>query len=104
MDARWSNYGDYLNELIATVQKQWYEILRESRTSPSRGSHVIVTFRLDAKGETEILKVEDAGAGKQAVLSCNNAITYPQPYRKWTESMIATLGDSQELTFTFYYQ
>ena len=104
MDARWSEYGEYLNELIEIVQAKWYSILRESRVSPPRGSHVIVTFRINAKGETEITKVEDADAGKQGVFSCQNAITYPQPYRKWSDAMIAVLGDSQELTFSFYYQ
>ncbi|SDS58248.1 hypothetical protein [Opitutus sp. GAS368] len=104
MDARWSEYGEYLNELIEIVQAQWYSILRESRVSPPRGSHVIVTFRINSKGETEITKVEDADAGKQGVFSCQNAITYPQPYRKWSDAMIAVLGDSQELTFSFYYQ
>ena len=43
-------------------------------------------------------------SGKQGVFSCQNAITYPQPYRKWTDQMIAVLGDSQELTFSFYHQ
>ncbi len=104
MDARWSEYGEYLNELIEIVQQQWYSILRESRVSPPRGSHVIVTFRINSKGETEITKVEDADAGKQGVFSCQNAITYPQPYRKWSDAMKAVLGDSQELTFSFYYQ
>jgi hypothetical protein len=103
-DARWSEYGEYLNRLIETVQAQWYKILEESRVSPPRGSHVVVTFRINSQGETEIVKVEDADAGKQGVFSCQNAITYPQPYGKWTDAMIAVLGDSQELTFSFYYQ
>lgn len=104
MDARWSEYGEYLNELIEIVQTQWYNILHESRVSPPRGSSVIVTFRITPKGETEIIKVEDNGSGKQGVFSCQNAITYPQPYRKWTDQMIAVLGESQELTFSFFYQ
>ncbi|MBI2812796.1 MAG: hypothetical protein HYX71_00750 [Opitutae bacterium] len=104
MDARWSEYGEYLNELIEIVQVQWYNILRESRVSPPGGTNVIVKFRINSKGETEIIKVEDSGAGKQGVFSCQNAITYPQPYRKWTDQMIAVLGDSQELTFSFHYQ
>lgn len=103
MDARWSEYGEYLNELIEIVQVQWYAIIRESRVAPL-GSHVIVTFRINSKGETSIVKVEDSGAGKQGTFSCENAITYPQPYRKWSDAMIAVLGDSQELTFSFYYQ
>ncbi len=103
-DARWSEYGEYLNTLIEIVQAQWYKILNESRVSPPRGSHVVVTFRISSKGETEIVKVEDTNAGRQGVFSCQNAITYPQPYGKWSEAMIAVLGNSQELTFSFHYQ
>lgn len=104
MDAHWSEYGEYLNRLIETVQAQWYKILEESRVSPPRGSHVVVTFRINSKGETEIVKVEDSDAGRQGVFSCQNAITYPQPYGQWSDAMIAVLGESQELTFSFYYQ
>lgn len=104
MDARWSEYGEYLQELIEIVQLQWYKILAESRVSPPRGSHVVIKFKINSKGETEIVGTEDSGAGKQGVFSCQNAITYPMPYRKWTDQMIAVLGDSQELTFSFYYQ
>jgi hypothetical protein len=104
MDAHWSEYGEYLNRLIETVQAQWYKILEESRVSPPRGTHVSITFRINSKGETEIVKVEDADAGKQGVFSCQNAIQARQPYRKWTDQMIAVLGEEQTITFSFYYQ
>lgn len=104
MDARWSEYGEYLQELLEIVQIQWYSILRESRVSPPRGSHVIITFKINSQGETDIVKVEDAEAGKQGVFSCQNAIQARQPYRKWTEQMITVLGEEQTLTFAFYYQ
>jgi hypothetical protein len=103
-DARWSEYGEYLQEVLEIIQVQWYKILAESRVSPPRGSHVDITFKINSKGETEIVKVEDSDAGKQGVFSCQNAITYPQPYRKWTDQMIAVLGDEQQLTLSFYYQ
>lgn len=104
MDARWSEYGDYLQELVEIVQTQWYSIMQESRVSPPRGSHVIITFKINSQGETDIVKVEDSDAGKQGVFSCQNAIQARQPYRKWTEQMIAVLGEEQSLTFAFYYQ
>ncbi|HWA27571.1 MAG TPA: hypothetical protein VG734_18085 [Lacunisphaera sp.] len=103
-DARWSEYGEYLAELEEIVQVQWYHILAESRVMPPRGSHVIITFKINSKGETDIVKVEDSDAGKQGVFSCQNAIQARQPYRKWTEQMIAVLGEEQTLVFAFYYQ
>jgi len=104
MDARWSEYGEYLQELIEIVQTQWYRILEESRVSPPRGSHVVIKFKINSKGETDIVGVEDFEAGKQGVFSCQTAIQARQPYRKWTEQMITMMGDEQTLDFAFYYQ
>ncbi len=104
IDAHWSEYGEYLNEMLEIIQTKWWSILAESRVSPTSGSHVVITFKINSKGETEIVKVEDADAGKQGVFSCQNAITYPQPYRKWTTQMIAVLGDEQAITLNFYYR
>lgn len=104
MDARWSEYGEYLNEVIEIITAQWYRILEDSRVSPPRGSHVIITFKINSKGETDIVKVEDSDAGKQGVFSCQQAIQARQPYRSWTEQMIAVLGEEQTLTFAFHYQ
>ncbi|MBL9214538.1 MAG: hypothetical protein JNG83_03585 [Opitutaceae bacterium] len=102
MDARWSEYGEYLNELIEIVQVQWNLILRESAVYPARGSHVIVKFKINSKGETTIVTVEET-SGQQGSFSCLNAIQARQPYRKWSDQMIAVLGNEQELTFGFYY-
>lgn len=104
MDARWSEYGEYLNELIEIVQMSWYRILEESRVMPPRGSSVEITFKINSKGETDIVKVEDEGSGRQAVFSCQSAIQARQPYRKWTDQMIAVLGEDQTLTFKFYHR
>lgn len=104
IDARWSEYGEYLNELIEIVQMSWYRILEESRVMPPRGSRVSITFKINSRGETDIVKVEDEGSGRQAVFSCQSAIQARQPYRKWTEQMIAVLGEEQTLTFTFYHR
>jgi len=100
----WIGHEHYLRNVIDIINARWCRFLEDQRVTPPRGSHVIVTFKLNSKGETEIVKVDDSGAGKQGVLCCISAIAYPQPYRKWTEQMIAALGDEQQLTIAFYYQ
>jgi hypothetical protein len=102
IDARWSEYGEYMQELIEIVQAQWYSILRNSAISPKSGTHVIVTFRLNSAGEVTIQSVEET-AGKPGTYACQSAITERQPYRKWTDQMIAVLGTEQSITFSFYY-
>jgi hypothetical protein len=103
-DAKWSNYGQYLQKLIESVQIQWERILTESRVYPMSGTSVTVKFKLDKEGKvSEIVSVEGT-AGNQAEKACTSAITSRSPYGPWTDDMIAILGESQELTFSFYYQ
>ena len=103
VDAHFSQFGDYLQQLIETVQVQWDGILSHSAILPKSSSHVTITFRINSQGQiAEILKVEgDAGEfGTGAALS---AIRDPAPYRPWTKEMVAILGDDQVITFSFYY-
>ncbi|OHE82210.1 MAG: hypothetical protein A3G75_00450 [Verrucomicrobia bacterium RIFCSPLOWO2_12_FULL_64_8] len=103
VDARFSEFGDYLQELVETVQVQWDTILTQSRFYPHLATHVAVTFRLTAKGEvTEIVKVE-GDAGEYGTRACLSAIQARAPYRPWTRQMVAILGEDQVLTFTFHY-
>jgi hypothetical protein len=103
-DARWSNYGAYLQRLIDTVQIQWENILISGKVYPPGGSTVSVTFIIDSDGKiSRIVNVENKSTD-QAAHACVNAITDRAPYGKWTDDMIAMLGQQQEMTLTFYYQ
>jgi len=103
-DAKWSNYGQYLQKMIEAVQIQWERILTESRVYPPSGTSVKVVFRMNTEGKISQIVSVDGTAGNQAEKACTSAITSRAPYGPWTDDMIAVLGDSQELTFTFYYQ
>ena len=105
LDARWSEYGEYMQEFVDIVDAQWRRINAESAVSPPSGTYVVVTFKLKSNGETEMISVDTAhsNGNKPAIYTCQAAIEARQPYRKWTEQMIAVLGDSQTITFSFYY-
>jgi hypothetical protein len=103
-DAKWSNYGAYLHKMLEAIQLQWERILIDSQTEPPSGSYVTVKFTMDSHGRiTEILDVENTSS-EQGKQSCLSAITLTAPYGEWTDDMIAVLGNSQELTFRFYYE
>ena len=103
VDAHFSQFGDYLQELIDIVQIQWERILTSSKLSPKPSSHVTIKFRLNSKGQiAEILKV-DGDADESATNAAMSAIREPAPYRVWTKQMVAVLGDDQVITFSFYY-
>jgi hypothetical protein len=104
VDARWSNYGAYLQRMIDTVQTQWERILIESRVYPSSGSTVTVKFIMDSEGKIARIVNVDSTASDSASRACISGITDRAPYGPWTDDMIAMLGKQQEMTFTFYYQ
>jgi hypothetical protein len=103
VDAHFSQFGDYLQELVDIVQIQWERILTSSSTAPKPTTHVLISFRINSKGEiAEILKV-DGDAGEYGTRAALSAIQERAPYRAWTKEMVAVLGDDQVITFTFYY-
>ena len=104
VDARWSNYGAYLQRMIESVQIQWEHLLRESRVYPTAGSAVTVKFVMDSKGLIARIVNVDSTAKDAAERACMSAITDRAPYGEWTDDMKAVLGEQQEMTFTFYYQ
>lgn len=103
-DAKWSDFGAYLQKLIETVQVQWERQIIMSRFYPVPGTKIVVTFVLDQAGRIDrIVKVEDSGDRFAAQL-CASAITERAPYGEWSEDMVAVLGEEQEITFSFHYQ
>ena len=103
-DAKWSNYGQYLQKMIEAVQIQFDRANIESRIAQISGTHVKVVFRMNNQGAISQIVSVDGTGGNQAQNIAITSITRRAPYGPWTEDMIAMLGDSQELTFTFYYQ
>lgn len=104
-DARWSNYGAYLERLEEAVQAEWDNIM-EHAPYPPPGSTVTITFILNSSGEiSKIIHVESSASCTEiGTKACNSALTDPQPYGKWTDDMISVFGTEQELTFSFYYE
>jgi hypothetical protein len=104
VDARWSNYGSYLQRMIDTVQIQWERILVEWNALPASGSTVTVKFIMDDEGRIAQIVNVDTTANETSSRACVSAITDRAPYGAWTDDMKAVLGTKQEMTFTFYYQ
>lgn len=103
-DAKWSDFGAYLQKLIETVQVQWERQIIMSRFYPVPGTKIVVTFVLGRAGQIErIVKMQDSGDRFAAQL-CAGAITERAPYGEWTEDMVAVLGEEQEITFSFHYR
>lgn len=104
VDARWSQYGEYLRRMIDTVQIQWERIIVQWNANASSNSSVTVKFVMDSDGKIAQIINVDTTANDTASRACVSAITDRAPYGPWTDDMRAVLGDKQEMTFTFYYQ
>ena len=104
IDAKWSNYGAYLQRMIETVQVQFDKLVADSRIYPPQGSMVTVKFILDSDGKIAQIVSVDNKATEPAARVCINSITDRAPYGPWTDDMKAVLGEKQEMTFSFYYQ
>ena len=104
VNAKFSQYGQYLQQLVETIDSEWRRILNASPAKPPPGSQVTIKFRLLSDGSIgEIVSVESNG-GNQFEQTCKSSITNRAPYGKWTDDMLAVLGDSQELTFSFFIE
>ncbi|MDB6169193.1 MAG: hypothetical protein JWM88_2057 [Verrucomicrobia bacterium] len=104
IDAKWSNYGAYLQRMIETVQTQFDKLVAESRIYPPAGSTVTIKFIMDSEGKIATVVSVDNKATEAAARVCINSITARSPYGPWTDDMKAVLGEQQEMTFSFYYQ
>ncbi|MSU51565.1 MAG: hypothetical protein EXS37_21160 [Opitutus sp.] len=104
VDARWSNYGAYLQRMIDTVQIQWERLILQQSANPIVGSTVTVKFVMNDEGRITMIVNVDSTANETASRACVSAITDRAPYGTWTDDMKAMLGAQQEMTFTFYYQ
>jgi len=102
-NAKWSEYGAYLQKLIETVQIQWERLIVQSSVYPPPGTIVRVTFIINDKGDITDIAPGDGESPLQAKRACVSAITARAPYGKWSDDMVAVLGHEQEMTFTFYY-
>jgi hypothetical protein len=101
-----TEYGEYLNRIIDTVDIQWNILIRrrlEARVGfPLDGSRVKVEFFLHKDGSVSISNVEGS-AGDLWNRVAVDAVASRSPYGEWSEDMVTILGERTSITFTFHY-
>lgn len=105
LDPRWNSFPNYIQAVIEAVESEWRREIDENPVRCRPGSVVAITFMMNSHGEvTDILAVQPSlGTPGEATVPCVRAVNVHSPYGEWTEDMIASLGDHQKLTFSFYY-
>ncbi len=104
IDAKFSQYGAYLQRMIDSVQIQWERIILQMAAMPAGGSTVSVKFVMNDDGKITSIKAIESNASETGSRACVSAITDRSPFGPWTDDMKAVLGTQQEMTFTFFYQ
>lgn len=104
INAKFSNYGAYLQRLVEAVQLEWDGLLEAGKVYPPSGTYVMVKFVINNQGKVVRFSEVDNHSSTYGSQACVSAITNRAPYGEWTDDMKAALNEEEELVFTFYYQ
>jgi hypothetical protein len=104
VDARFSQYGAYLQRMYEAICSQWIQLATQSRsTLTDRQTFVDVSFVIDQKGAILRTTINRTNASQTAQVLCRDAIQSRAPFGIWSESMAKTLGTEQTINIRFNY-
>ncbi len=105
VDARFTQYGEYLAGMIEAVGTQWTLLCHSSyRNLSDQGTEVFLSFYINSDGEVIELMIDRSSASTLGESLCKDAILSRSPFGKWTEEMIKTLGlEAQVIKVHFSY-
>lgn len=105
ISARFSEYGAYLDRLFESIYYQWRLLLTNYKfLAEDYGSVVEVRFTLNKDGNIRDVKVVQATGSSIAAFICKDSICSLEPFDGWTEQMVKTLGEEQELGIVFHFR
>jgi len=103
VDAKFSEFGEYMERLIETVSTSWNTLAQEG-AQMENNSKVTLSFVLNSSGEVQEINLKETTAKAIGIYMCRSAISQASPYAHWSEEMIMAFGTEEEITFTFYYR
>jgi hypothetical protein len=103
VDATFSAFGEYQQQLIIAVQRGWFQEIEFFQPLDS-AVWVHIRFVLQADGTVRDLRVVESTASELATFLCTAAIEKRSPFRPWTREMIEVFGEEQTLNFRFFYR
>jgi hypothetical protein len=102
VDAKFSEYGEYIERMLEAVSQHWHGLCA-SRAYVENAANVVIEFKITSDGQVSGLETVDTTAKALGVLLCRTAIESGAPYGPWTEDMVAVLGTEQTITIRFHY-
>ncbi len=105
IDAKFSEFGEYLDRMYEIIGTQWLLLASQVRRgSVHTASRVIVDFVLSSDGTIRTIEIAYSSAGQASTLICKDAIQSRAPFNAWTDDMIGSLGEEQPIRVTFIYR
>lgn len=104
VDAKFSEFGEYMERLIEIVSARWNSLADEA-AAKENNSKVVLRFVLTKDGLISDMETRPGTTAKViGIYMCRTAIEEGMPYGPWTEEMVEVFGLDEEVNFTFYYR
>ncbi|MDE0767334.1 MAG: hypothetical protein OSB19_02995 [Opitutaceae bacterium] len=104
MDAKFSEFGEYMERFIEVVSVRWNSLADEA-AGKENNSKVVLRFTLDKNGYISNLDTRPGSTSKViGIYISRTALENGAPYGPWTAEMVEVFGDSEEVTFSFHYR
>jgi outer membrane biosynthesis protein TonB len=103
LDAIGTKSGAYDAAIVEAIQQFWYNELDSQKFALDGTGKVRIEFKLNYDGTVTELKETENTVGFELGLVCQEAISGPAPFAKWTTEMRQEYGNFRVITFTFYY-
>lgn len=104
VNAKFSEYGLYLQRLVEAVQLKFDELAGNAKAYPPTGTYVVVKFILTPQGTVARISGVDKHTTDIGAQIAVTSITERAPYGEWPDDMKAALNEEEELIFTFHYE
>jgi len=103
VDAKFSEFGEYMERLIEAVSARWNSLANEA-TVDERHTKAVIKFVLDKNGYIRDMENMPGTTSKfLGIYMARTAVEDGAPYGPWTPEMVEVFGDDEEVTFSFHY-
>lgn len=103
VDAKFSEFGEYMERLIEVVSVRW-NYLASERASKERNSVVRISFTLTKDGFVSNIATEPSTTSKAiGIYVARAAVQEGSPYGVWTSEMVEVFGNEETVNFSFHY-
>jgi len=104
VDARFSQYGDYVQRMLEAIQSSWWDIIGRSRFEAVSTGSCVVRFVLRRDGTVHGAQVLRSEVPRMMALACKDAVMAPAPFDAWRADMVALYGEEDVVTISFHYR